>query len=287
MISSITPSSSILSSMQSMRHINKSIETLQTQISTGKRINTAKDDPVLWSLAQGLTSEIASQAAVQGSLATAQAVVKTATTSITKMADLLNDMNTLVAEAEANNTSKTTLKSTLITYVAQIEATVNAASYRGQNLINGTITSPLPVLTNLIPDGTGGSNATYMNVANYNLSTLTGGDLASLRTFLTSFNTTTGAYSDVRNAINTVQSTVGTVVTNYASMQNQLDTQQEFLTARKGILENHLSSVVNIDEAESSAELSKLQTQKTLAESMFSLSLQQKSASILRLFGLA
>ncbi len=287
MVSSVTSSSSVMGAMQALRGVKKSVATLQTQIATGKRVNGPQDDAVTWSLAKGLTSEIAGQVAVQNGLVSAQAVAKTATSSVAKISDLMVDMNEAIAEAEANNVSKATLKSTLQSYVTQIESVVSGASYRGQNLINGSITTSMQVLSNLSTDSTGTTSASYLAITSQNLKTSSGGDLAALKTFVDSINTSSTSFADMRTAVNTAQTTVNTAAMTLGAAENQIDTQQELLASRKGILESHLSSLVDIDEAEASAQLSKLQTQQTLAESILAMSVQQQNTSILRLFGLA
>ncbi|MFC7611587.1 flagellin N-terminal helical domain-containing protein [Teichococcus aestuarii] len=43
--------------MQSLRSLNKQVSTVQIQIATGKRVNTAKDDAAIWSLANTLKTD--------------------------------------------------------------------------------------------------------------------------------------------------------------------------------------------------------------------------------------
>jgi flagellin len=57
-MSSILTNTAAMTALQTLKGINKNLSMIQEQVSTGKKINTAKDNAGIWAVASVMDSDV-------------------------------------------------------------------------------------------------------------------------------------------------------------------------------------------------------------------------------------
>ena len=133
-MSSILTNNSAMVALESLRNINRNLETVQAEISTGKKIASAKDNASIWAISTVMTTDVESFKTIRNSLDLASSTVGVARSAAEKVTGLLQDMKSLIIAAqEASGRPK--IQADITELRAQISGIVNAAQFNGQNLL--------------------------------------------------------------------------------------------------------------------------------------------------------
>lgn len=119
--------------------LSKSLERL----SSGYRINSAKDDAAGLAISQSFRADIASVKVAQRNIAEANALLQTAEGAMNSIGDILTRMKELATQAASANAGSNISKinAEYNTLVAEIDRIANATKYAGAQLINGNFTA--------------------------------------------------------------------------------------------------------------------------------------------------
>ncbi len=116
-------------------------QAAQTQLSSGKRINSAADDPAGYAIATALESQAAGYAAASQNIANAQNALNVAAGGLASNNAGVSQLNTL-AIAGANDflsaTDRAALQAVGNQLTQQVNAVAQTTSFNGQQLLNGT-----------------------------------------------------------------------------------------------------------------------------------------------------
>ena len=135
-MSSILTNNSAMVALESLRNINRNLASVQAEISTGKKIASAKDNAAIWAISTVMTTDVESFKTIRDSLDLASSTVGVARSAAEKVTGLLQDMKSLIIAAqEASGRSK--IQADISELRAQISGIVNAAQFNGQNLLKG------------------------------------------------------------------------------------------------------------------------------------------------------
>jgi len=129
-----------MNALYALTNINKQLSIHQTRLATGKRINSAADDPAglaistkMWARSEGLKTALSNIGDAKNLLAVAES-------GLGRLNDILNSMRTITEQA-ANDTNGTEerdiVKEQLASYAAQIDDIVNQTKWSDKQLING------------------------------------------------------------------------------------------------------------------------------------------------------
>ena len=100
-MSSINTNASAMTALQSLNMTNKRLEATQSAISTGFRINSAKDNAAYWSIATTMRSDNKALSTVQDALGLGSATLDVASTALTSTIDVTDEIKKkLVAARE-------------------------------------------------------------------------------------------------------------------------------------------------------------------------------------------
>lgn len=133
-------------SLTSQRALNSSQSALQVslqRLSTGLRINSAKDDAAGLAISERMTSQIRGLNQASRNANDGISLAQTAEGGLSTMGDLLQRMRELSVQA-ANGTNSTSDRAQLQAEVLQLTQEVNRVAtttqFNGQNVIDGTLT---------------------------------------------------------------------------------------------------------------------------------------------------
>jgi len=172
-MSSILTNSSAMVALQTLQSINKNLGMNQSQISTGKKVDTARDNASIWAISQTMQSDVDGYKGISDALATGSASVAVARTASESITGLLGQIKSKIVAAQDPAADQAKLQTDIAELRNQVGSVVNAAQFNGLNLVDGTNAS-VNVLASLDRDSSGNVTASSIAVAGQNLSTAAG-----------------------------------------------------------------------------------------------------------------
>lgn len=141
-MTSINTNQSAMVALETLRGINSQLNTLNDQISTGKKVNNARDNAAVWAIATTMSSDVSSFNKVSESLSLASATVGVARSASESIVELLTEVKELTVQAQSKTSDdRAKIQTDIDNLSAQINDIVEAAQFNGTNLLNNTVTN--------------------------------------------------------------------------------------------------------------------------------------------------
>ncbi len=273
-LNSINTNASALISLQNLRATETDLTNTQNIVSTGKKINSAKDNGATWSIANTMAGKVSSLDAVQDSLNRAQSTIDVAMSAGTQISDLLTQMKAKVlaaSDTSLDTVSRQALNQDFKSLRDQIGQVAANADFNGVNMIKSGGTA-INALAN-------DSGSLRLTVAAEDLS-LGGANITLSAT--ASFNSASAASAYI-GTIATDVTNVNLALTKLGTGSNGLADHLKFISALQDSLTTGISNLVDADMAKESATLQALQTKQQLGVQALSIA-NQSSTILLSLF---
>lgn len=271
-LNSVNTNQGALIALQNLQNTNAELATAQNRISTGKRVNSAKDNGAIFAIAQGQRAEIGALNAVKDSLNRGQSAVDVSLAAGESVADLLSQLKEkalAATDTSLTTSARSALNADFTSIRDQITTVVANASFNGVNLLNGsTGTAGFRALANT----TGTSN---IRVAGETLSLGGTNVTVGVATAIATATAATASLALVNASINNVGASLARLGTGSKS----LETHASFVGKLQDSLEAGVGNLVDADLAKESARLQSLQTKQQLG--VQALSIANSSTSIL------
>ncbi|HBQ50062.1 MAG TPA: flagellin, partial [Hyphomonas atlantica] len=170
---------SAMVALQTLRNINSNLETVQSEISTGKKVATAKDNAAIWAISTVMSTDVESFNQITDSLNKGSSTVGVARAASEQVTELLQDMKNLIvsAQEDLNADDRAKIQTDIDAKRTAISNIVNAAQFNGQNLLQGT--ESISILASLDRGSDGSVSATSITVARQDLQTTAAVDAAA------------------------------------------------------------------------------------------------------------
>jgi flagellin-like hook-associated protein FlgL len=245
------------------------MDSQQSRLSTGKRINTALDDnPVNYFSSRGLGQRAADLSSLKNSFGEAISTIKSADNAISEITSSLENVKKIVTSAkDASPETISSLQDQLKDEVAKIDKLANDSSYSGRNLLTGE--SDLTISVNERGTNSLTVKSTDLRSSALGLDTLSLGDPEAIDSSL----------ETIDSARKTIQSTSKTLSTQMATITTRQDFTNEF---SKALVEG-ASKLTMADLNEEGANMLALQTRQQLGTISLSLASQSEQA-VMNLF---
>ena len=169
-MSSILTNTASMVALQTLKGVNASLSKTQNEISTGKSISSAKDNSAVWAISKVMESDVKGFKAISESLSLGESTVAVALDASETITDLLTDMKGRIVAAQEENVDRDSIQADIDALEAQISSVVGAAQFNGLNLIDGSSTDAMTVLSSLDRDSSGNVTSATIDVARQNLS---------------------------------------------------------------------------------------------------------------------
>jgi len=169
-MSSILTNNGAMVALQTLKSINMNLNKTQEEISTGKSVGTAKDNAAVWAISKVMESDVKGFKAVSESLSLGSSTVAVARNASETITGLLTDMKGRIVAAQEENVDRDAIQADIDALEAQIASVVGAAQFNGQNLIDGSSTTDMSVLSSLDRDTNGNVTSSSIDVVRQNLS---------------------------------------------------------------------------------------------------------------------
>ena len=198
-MSSILTNTSAMVALQTLNGINMDLEQTQSEIATGKTINSAKDNSAIWSISKVMESDVNSFMAISDSLSLGESTVAVARDASETVSDLLTDMKGKIVAAQEENVDRAKIQTDIEALVDQVDSIVSAAQFNGLNLVQGT--EDASILGSLDRSSDGNVTANNIDVQRQDLTTSAGvfGSTGNLAPNVAVSDTGAGALADTGN----------------------------------------------------------------------------------------
>jgi hypothetical protein len=136
----ITLTSGMRQNLFSLQSTAKSMDVTQNRLSSGKKVNSALDDPIAFFAAQGHTQRSSDLAIRKDEMSEAIQTIKAADNGIGAVLDLIASAKSLAQSALANQdtTERGKLTAQYNDLISQIATVAADSNYKGTNLLGGT-----------------------------------------------------------------------------------------------------------------------------------------------------
>lgn len=169
-MSSILTNTSAMVALQSLQSINDQLNSVQSQISTGKSVSNSVDNAAVWAISTQMNSDVTGFTGISNSLSLGASTVAVANQAASSVTDYLTQMKTKIIAAQDGNADRASLNNDITALKNQINQVVGAAQFNGVNLVNGSQGASVSILSALDRDTSGNITAAYISVATVNLS---------------------------------------------------------------------------------------------------------------------
>jgi flagellin len=274
-MSSILTNNGAMVALQTLKAINRDLGTTQSVISTGKAVNSAKDNSAIWAISKVMESDVSGFKAVSDSLSLGESTVAVASAGAEQITNLLNQMKGKVVAATGENVDNAKLTTDVNELKAQITSIISASQFNGANLLNTAGNAGITVLSSLDRDAAGAVTAQNISVASVDFET---------NLDLTTIDVSSPAAADTSLAAmeTLIQSAIDGTAALGAS-QARISDQNMFVGKVMDAMKSGIGSMVDADMEEASARLQALQVQQQLGVQSLSIA-NQAPQSILSLF---
>jgi flagellin-like hook-associated protein FlgL len=270
-MSDIVLSSGVRSNLLQLQQTSDLITSTQNKLATGKRVNSALDNPINFFTAQGLSVRANDLNSLLDTMSTGINTIQAANNGLTAITKLIQSAQSLVSQAQQTTdvTVRATLAAQFDTLRGQIDQLAGDSGINGINLLNGndlTITlnesATSTVTVTSYTDTTAGALAINASSNSW----ATGADISTAATDLTA-------------ALVTVRSQSQALSSNLQTVQ----IRQDLTKAMINTLNTGADNLTLADSNEEGANLLALQTRQQLSTTALSLA-AQADQNVLRLF---
>ncbi|MEL6959534.1 MAG: flagellin, partial [Pseudomonadota bacterium] len=172
-MSSILTNNSAMVALQTLKSINNDLSKTQSMISTGKSVASAKDNASVWAISKVMESDVKSFKGISDSLNLGESTVAVARQASETVTDLLSEVKAKIVAAQEENVDRSKIQTDISALKDQINSVVGAAQFNGLNLIDGSSSDPMSVLSSLDRASDGSVSSSYIDVGRQNLSVTT------------------------------------------------------------------------------------------------------------------
>ncbi|MEL7463171.1 MAG: flagellin [Pseudomonadota bacterium] len=137
-MSSILTNNSAMVALQTLNSINRNLTDVQSQISTGFKVGSAKDNAAVFAISQVMRSDVAGFEALSESLSLGSSTVAVSSNAAQSVSDLLNTIKGEIVRSNENNVNREAIQDEITSLVGQISSITSAAQFNGLNLLENS-----------------------------------------------------------------------------------------------------------------------------------------------------
>ncbi len=266
----INNNASASAALLSLNATETQLSQTELAVTTGLRVNSAKDNPAAYAVAQSLKGQVSTLQSVELALNNGESAINTAVNAGQSVASLVSNILAKVVQASQSGldtTSRSALSYDVAGMLSQIDRLVANADFNGYNLVQSSA-----------------SSMTVLASADGSTITVSGVPMDATGLGINAINLANSA--GVATALTAVNAAVNLVAENLASLgsaSNLLQTQNTFTSQLVDTLTTSIGNLVDANMANESAQLQALQVKQQLGVQALSIANQAPDA-ILSLF---
>jgi flagellin len=151
-MSSILTNNSAMAALQTLKSIHASLEQVTSEVSSGKRVNQAKDNPAIWAVSKVISTDISAFKTISDNLGFGLATVGVAANAAQTIVNNLGEIKNKIIAAQSSNVDRAKLQADVVALRENTSSVVRGAQFNGLNLING-VTASTNVLASIDRNG--------------------------------------------------------------------------------------------------------------------------------------
>lgn len=277
-MSSINTNVASMTALQTLKSVQGSLTDTQSRVSTGFKVNNAKDHAAYFSVATTMRADSSAFNAISENLSIGKASVAVAREGTQEVGELAKQVLERVSFAQAGDSvDRSLIQNEVDDLVSQMTTVLAQSTYNGENLLDTT--DAVTVVTGVSRDaGTYGTTSFSFNEV----------DMGAIVTAITTAVTGLAGMdaSALEAALQGVETQIAAVTdasANFGLVERRIEQQQDFVSKLVDKFDQGVGSLVDADMNKEAARLSALQVQEQLATQALSIANQQPQ-SILSLF---
>jgi len=255
---SVSNNPSALLALQNLNRTTDQLTQVQEQISTGHAVDKPQDNPTVWAMAQGQSSQIDGLNAVTSSLNRATSISDVALNAGQTVLNLLEELKTKSLSAQDPQLStgdRSALNTDFAGVLKQITDTLSSANFDGSNLLDGSQATNMRFLATA-----DGSQTVTLPATNLSL----GGAVITLSA--TSSIATLATASAMMTLIDASISNVTSAMTDIGDQAKLITSHAQLVANLSDVLQNGVNDLIGNDNAADSARLKALQVQQQIGQ---------------------
>jgi len=244
------------------------MDEAMTRLSTGKRVNSAKDDPGSLSIAIRMTAELNGLGVALKNAQDAQSVIDTGEAALNEVSTLLLRMRELAVQASsdtATSSDRAALNTEVVALETEIDRIGSTTTWGGIQILDGTYSEAAPIVFQI-----GTRSGDTMSFSLGHLVTTTASGTAEGNLQITQSLTARANASAYISEIDAAISIVSTRRGDFGAASNRLDSSIANITNMKANIETAKGQVVDADFATETAKLARAQILLQAAMAMLS-----------------
>jgi len=259
-----------LSAQRALQSTDGSLSTSMKRLSTGLRINSAKDDSAGLAIAERMTSQVRGMTVASRNANDAISLAQTAEGSLGKVGESLQRMRELAVQS-ANSTNDTSDRANLneeyTALATEVSRVLEGTKFNGKNLLNASA-SDMAFQIGADTDSTDRITVALRDMtAGPGMAAAITGTAASISTVDAALDTISALDAAI-DEVTSARSNLGSVQNRFESVVANLATSQENITAARG-------RITDADFAVESANLSRAQVLSQAGNTMLAQANQQ------------
>lgn len=205
-MTSILSNTASMAALQTLRSLSASLQTTQSQASSGLRVASASDNAAYWSISTTMNSDRRAVSAISDALGLGAAKVDTAYAGMEAVVDVLAEFKAKLVASKEDGVDKKKIQAELEQFKQQVVSIAEASSFGGQNWLNTDIAeldepaqNRVSVVSSFIRSAGGGVSVDTTEVAldEISLFNRTGGGLLQSAKITKQVSTPGGLPSDI------------------------------------------------------------------------------------------
>jgi flagellin len=277
---SVHTNNSAMIALQNLNKTSNSLNDVQSHISTGLKIQNAKDNASVWAIAQGQRADIGALGSVRMSLERAQSIAEVTLSAGESVSDILVQLKEKAVAAmdpSLDTQARKALNSDFQSLLRQITQVVDNAEFDGANLLKGAVTASIKFLANAEA-----TSSVTLSAKTFSMSAAGGGPFVTFSYPTANITTKTQASLNLAR-VNASLANVNEALGNLGAQAKQIENHTLFVTKLTDVLTSGVGNLVDADLAKESARLQALQVQQQLGAQALSIA-NQAPQVILSLF---
>jgi flagellin-like hook-associated protein FlgL len=281
MVDKVALGASMRANLLSLQKTNSLLDTSQLRLSTGRKVNSALDDPRSFFSAQGLTNRATDLGRLLDGMGQSIQTVKAADDGVSAMTKLMEQADSIVTQAKEHLNSggtgtdaeMTAFEKDFDAIMVQMEGVLEDANYRGINLLTDD-----KLVTQFNEDN---SNTFEIAGADFGTGTDLGVTWSSVTTDWTAYDLTSleSRASEISDALTKLRNFSASLANGLSIIQTREDFTKSLITR----LEEGADKLTLADPNEEGAKMLALQTRMQLGVNSLSLAAQAQQ-SVLQMF---
>ncbi|HQU72907.1 MAG TPA: flagellin [Calditrichia bacterium] len=220
-----------LKSLNAFTAVNKKIEDSQTRLATGKRINSAGDDPAGYNLSRSLESRRRGLSTALDNVNNAKNVLTIAEGGYSNVMDILQTLKEKASQASdgtLNSTQRTALNDQVSALISEIDDIVSETTFNDASLIDGTFATTFQTgenATDSLSVTLLDSDSAALGINSISLSTQASATaaLSAIDSAINTLATRTQDVGEYQARLNAKDATLSVAITNTESIRSTLE----------------------------------------------------------------